>query len=433
VIDRIPPNALESEMTVLGAIMVNPKLALEIFPVLKDDDFYSPANAGIYRVMLQLDAAAKPLDKITIATALQAAGNAERFGGISYLSTLMDTVQTASTALHHASLVRETSVLRGLIAAGAEIVSAGYGGQADVEAAIATAEKALHDATTRSTEKRGKWMGEVAQGIYTAVSDANGNPKSCLLSPFPAVDRHVGGFYGGEFVVLAGSPGVGKSSLAVQFGVHAAITRGPVAVFPLEMGDTDTVRRWLASMARLDVRDMRRGDLRGEQWDRFADSIASATEVPIKLFDADRRLSVADIRRDCRTMTGLSLIIVDHPGFLTEAALSGKSSKHERLEAAYIDLRNIGKELGVPMLVVQHLNRSGMNKRPTLAELRDGGNLEGIAHIVLFPYRENIDENNPDGELIIAKSRDGRTGSIPMRFDGATFTWHERKTLGAVA
>jgi replicative DNA helicase len=428
--DRIQPQNLEAEQIVLGSLLVNASLGLEIFPMLTSQDFYAPANAGIFATMVQLDNAAKPLDKYSVFEALRTAGNDERFGGLSYLSSLMDTVQTASTATYYASLVREKSILRGIIAAAAQIASAGYNGESDVDAAIATAEKALHDAITRSSKKRGHWMGEIAQRIYAQVSAANsGEAKPCVDAPFPVVNARLGGLFGGEFIVIAASPGAGKSSLAMQFAVHSAMTRGPVAVFPLEMGEDDTVRRNVASLADLDIRDMRRGDVRGSQWERFAESISAAGRIPIKLFDADRRLSVADIRRDCRSMENLSLIVVDHPGFLAEAAPSGKLTKHERLESAYIDLRNVAKEMGVPIIVVQHLNRSGMNKKPTLDVLRDGGNIEGVAHTVLFPYRENIDENNPDGELIIAKSRDGKTGSIPMRFNGATFTWEPRSAF----
>ena len=193
--------------------------------------------------------------------------------------------------------------------------------------------------------------------------------------------------------MLAGGPGSGKSLAAGQLAEHVSLRHGPVALFALEMGTADTRRRMLAKLARISTRRLRSGAIRDTDWERISIALGTLAKMPIRIFDRVPRKGTRELRRGLQHMAATNpprLVIVDHANFLSDAVISdGRSSKHDRLDRMYQELLAIASEFNVVMLLVQHLNREGMMGVPTLAHLRDGGNLEGHAHIVIFAYRPN--------------------------------------------
>lgn len=437
--DRIPPHNLEAEEAVLGAMLVDAQTIATAASMAPAGAFYAPAHAVIAEAIYALDAAGKPVDKISTSNELKARNWYEKAGGISFLSRLMDIGLTScGNAKYYATLVSEKATLRRLIAAGLKIAKLGYEGEVDVAATIAEAEAALYAATQNSaaasefisaTEASRLMFDELDRAMTSAT-------KPGVSTPFAMLDKHTGRFHPGEVVVVAGAPGMGKSVLSVQLAEHAAWHHGASIIFALEMGNADTFRRIIASKARINVRNMRRGDVTGTEMERIGNVMAQMTDVPMFFSDASKPKYVADIRNICRRVKdrhGLSLIVVDHPGFLADVMTRGKASKHETLELCYQQLKALAAELQIVVVIVQHLNRSGMQREPGLADLRDGGNLEGVAHIAMFPYRADMIGAPSDGELLIAKNRDAEPGRIPMHYEGERFLWRERQTLGGVA
>jgi replicative DNA helicase len=429
------PHSLESEQIVLGAILCDPKLASVLFLSVKPADFYSQAHDYIASAMRKLDESRISIDKASLVQELRKANRYTEAGEVSYLSSLMDTVQTTSTAMHHASIVAEKAQLRRLIEAGGKIADRASDGESDVAAAVADCDAILRDAVG-TTKSDGVSLADGAAQIYRELDKtvAGETPKA-MMTPWPTINRTTGGMFPGELIVIAAAPGAGKSAMAMQIVEHVARGGKTGLVFALEMGAQDTIRRMLAVHSHLEVRRLRRGDLRGDDYDRLGAGMSDLSSLPLWFYGSYPRKSVADIRRICRQQmreSEIGVVLVDHPGYLREALLGAKNAtKHERLEYVYQELKLIAEEMRTPVIAVQHLNRAGMDGKPSLAHLRDGGNLEGHAHMVLFPYRPDPLTNPSMAELIIAKNRDGDVGSVPMSFDGSMFTW--REAIGVAA
>ena len=423
--DRLPPQNLDAEMAVIGAIMVDRSLYDDLADLVHPEDFYAHINELIFRAIVALLDAQKPVDKITVCEELRRRGILDKVGGPSYLSQILDTVQTAASARYYAEIVAEKARCRRIIEAGRKIIDLGFAELGDVasEAALALsfAVEARHGASD------GMSSADAAKAAYEAVERANaGKGAPVIMTPFPMLNKHIRGLRQ-DVVTIAAEPGVGKSVVATQFAHHAAVTTGKTAVIcALEMGREDTFLRLIASQSGLDFGAMRTGSLRGAQWERFSEALADASALPLWFCGSNPPKSVSDIRRIVRRLHndgGVSMVVVDHPGYLQEAMRRQKGvSKHEALTEAYSALTYIADELEIPVVIVQHLNRSAAGREPTLSDLRDGGNLEGVSSIVLFPLRDVV--NSPDvGQFLIAKNRHGSTGRIPMRFDGERYLW----------
>lgn len=436
--DRIPPHSLEAEEAVLGAMIVDSKTVFPVASIAKREDFYAPVHEDLFATIIGLEAERKPVDKISLIAELRAKNLLDRVGGVAYISRLMEIGLDAAVSVeYYAKIIAEKAALRRLIHAGVTIQRLAYDGEADAIQTLGEAERIFRGVTeSRGMGDDGEWASDTALRIYREMDAAMaGERKKAVSLPWKIAQKHTGGLYSGEVLVIAGAPGMGKSALAVQIATHCAFVHGPVAFFALEMGKDDTIRRMVASKSGVNVRDIRSGSITLGQLDRVHKATSNVAEYAIKLFGSAPQKSTADIRRLChrvRDERGLSLIVVDHPGYLREVGLGyGKASKHERYEHAYVQLKLAAAELDVPIILVQHLNREGMDRRPGLKDLRDGGNLEGHAHMVFFPYRPDILNNPSMGEIFIAKNRDGEPGQIPMTYGGADFLWSESPTMVA--
>ncbi len=427
--DRVPPSSVEAEMALLGALLVDREIVPLIAPIVKPSDFYAHVHDTIFATILALYDRSEPLDKISLASELRTRGTLEKVGGLSYLSQLMDTVQTAASATYYARIVAEKATLRRLISAGGTIASAAFAGEDDVASAIARAESALQAAIGGSASLDvGAEMSAALGAAWRELSEAQASRVQIGLSTSIApLDAHTGRLQRGELVVLAGAPGSGKSMLVWQLAESCARV-APVAFFALEMGTQDTIRRAIARRSRIATRRLRTGAVRGQEWDRIGESLADLGRLQLRIFDRVPRKSVRDLRRGLQYMQSqgqaAKLVVVDHANFLADAVISdGRSSKHDRLDRMYQELLALASEFDLVMLLVQHLNRDGMQGVPTLAHLRDGGNLEGHAHIAMFVHRPDPTHAPDRGQLILAKNRDGRPGMIEMVFDAEHLEW----------
>ncbi len=426
-IDRIPPHNLEAEMALIGSVLVDREIMGTVGEIVRPNDFYAHVHETIFAVLLDLFDRGEPLDKITVAEALRNRDALERVGGLPYLSSLMDTVQTAASAKYYATIVREKAVLRSLIHAGTQITQLGYEAEEDVDAALDQSEQLVYSIGERQlsgdfvpVNRLMKETFDYMDRLFHMRGEQTG-----LTSGFRDIDAMTTGFQPGNFIILAARPGMGKTSFSLNMAVAAAERQEPIAFFSLEMSNNELVQRLICAEARLSMHDMRRGNIKAHQWEDIARAMGRLNELPIYLDDSGA-LSVTEVRSRCRRLkstSGLGAVFIDYLQLLRPGILSKNANRNEELSEICRTLKVTAKDLGVPIIALAQLNRgveSRNDKRPMLSDLRDSGSLEQEADMVSFLFREGYyNKEAPESdvtEFIIAKHRNGPTGTVRLRF-----------------
>jgi replicative DNA helicase len=430
-IDRIPPHNLEAEMALLGSILVDKEIMGAVGEIVRAADFYAHVHESIFAVLYELFHRGEPLDKISVANALRARDQLEKVGGLSYLSTLMDTVQTAASATYYAKIVREKATLRSLIHAGTQITQLGYEGEEDVDAALDRSEQMVFEIGQRSDAQDFAPLNSLMQSAFEHIDylyHARGGITG-ITSGFHDIDQMTTGFQPGNFVIVAARPGMGKTSFALNVAAAAAArTKEPLAFFSLEMSKDELIQRLICAEARISMQNLRKGEIKEHHWDDISRAMGALAELPIYLDDTGG-LSVADVRsrtRRLKATSGLSAVFIDYLQLVRPSVLQKNKNRNEELSEICRTLKVTAKELGVPIIALAQLNRgveTRADKRPMLADLRDSGSLEQEADMVAFLFREGYYQGytgpEPDKtEFIIAKHRNGPTGTVNLRFKG---------------
>ena len=427
-IDRIPPQNLEAEMALLGSILVDREIMNAVGEIVRSEDFYAHVHETIFTVLAHLHERGEPLDKISVGEELRRRDLLEKVGGISYLSSLMDTVQTAASAEYYAKIVREKAVLRGLIRAGTHITQYGYENEEDVEDALDRSEQMVFEIGRRQLHREFVPVSRLLKPAFENIDKLfhSRGDRTGLTSGFHDVDEMTTGFQPGNFIIVAARPGMGKTSFALNMAVAAAREETqPVAFFSLEMSNDELVQRLICAEAHISMHDMRRGNIKPHHWEKISDAMGVLNELPIYLDDSGA-LSVAEIRSRCRRLKagpGLSAVFVDYLQLLRANNPNQRANRNEELSEICRTLKMTAKDLEVPIVALAQLNRaveSRAEKRPMLADLRDSGSLEQESDVVAFLYREGYyKEEAPEPDLtefIIAKHRNGPTGTVRLRF-----------------
>lgn len=432
-VDRIPPNSLEAECALLGSIMVDRDVLPIVREIVRTEDFYATLHGKIFQSLLELADAFEPTDKIGLAEHLRALGMLDKVGGIAYLSKLMDTVTTAASAEYYAQIVKEKAALRALIHAGTQITTLGYEGELNVEGTLIEAERLVVDVVKNGYVEPFPQTGyHIAGDLFARIMD--GKREDPLCTPWPELNHMLGGFMAGELVVIAAGPKQGKTGLvmcAADFIAWEA--KGSVVFFPIEMGDEATMRRYIAMYADVSDRTQRVNNLSEYQKMLIATGV-EALGHHRNLFVLPAEVnSLAKIRRSLVSISKrgpIRAFFVDLVGYLSDANEGARNeTKHTRMERVWSKLRDLAREFNTVCFGVQHLNREGSRSRPTMLDIRDGGNPEGIASAIISPFREFPDgtiEQRRLGELIVTASRFGDTGSVEMTFLGQRALWLTR-------
>jgi len=428
-IDRIPPNNLEAEMAVIGSVLVDREMLAAVGEVVRPSDFYAHVHETIFAVLLELFERGEPLDKITVGEELRRRGLLERVGGLSYISSLMDTVQSAGSARYYATIVREKSVLRALIHAGTQITQLGYEGEEDVAGALDRCEQLVYTIGERRGVTDFMPVSRLMKDAFDRIDQLYHmrGGRTGLTSGFKDVDAMTTGFQAGNFVIVAARPGMGKTSFALNMAVAAAREEGtPIAFFSLEMSNNELIQRLICSEARISMNDMRRGNIKPHQWEEISRAMGAINDLPIYLDDLGA-LTVSDVRSRCRRLkstVGLGAIFIDYLQLLRPGVLARNVNRNEELSEICRTLKSTAKDLEVPIVALAQLNRGvelRSEKRPMLADLRDSGSLEQESDVVAFLYRDgyyNQETAEPElTEFIIAKHRNGPTGTVKLRFE----------------
>jgi replicative DNA helicase len=428
-VDRIPPSNLEAEMACIGSILVDREMMSSVSEILSANDFYAHVHETIFQSLSQLYERGEPLDKITVAEELRNRGVLDRVGGLPYLTSLMDTVPTAASAEYYARIVAEKSALRGLIHAGTQITQIGFENEEDVEGAIDRSEQIIYEVGRRQKSGDFSPIVKLLKGAFEQIDRLyyNRGSRTGMTSGFRDVDEMTAGFQPGNFVILAARPGMGKTSIALTMAAAAAKEEGkPIAVFSLEMTNEELVTRLLCAEARINSQNLRRGNIRDQDWEKISHGMSALSQLPIYIDDSGT-VTVSEIRSRCRRLQsgdGLSAVFIDYLQLVRPSSSGKQQNRNDELSDICRTLKATAKDLQIPIIALAQLNRgveSRNDKRPMLSDLRDSGSLEQEADIVAFLYRdayynrESAIEQDLT-EFIVAKNRSGPTGTVKMRF-----------------
>ena len=436
--DRLLPHSVEAEESVIGALLIDPDTLPKITGIVAADDFYVTKNRWCFEACLALFDRSEAINQVTVAEELNLKERLEEIGGTSYLAHLVRTVPTTIHVEHYATIVQRASIMRRLIRTADEIASIGYEGDADAEAALSKAEDLLYRVRTAQSTRDFVHIRQVLDQYMEEVASLQAN-QDIHLSPiatgFPDLDKLLGGgLQRSDLIIVAARPSLGKSTLAFNIARHAAEQLARVAVFSLEMSAEQIGIRLVASEADVDSHRMRVGLLNSQEEQREHDAIGYLSELPIYI-DETPFQRIVEMRSKITRLHNeepIDLLIVDYIQLI--AGSSGRS-ENRVMDMGEISrsLKSIARELDVPVLALSQLSRAPeqrLNHRPLLSDLRESGSIEQDADVVAFIYREDKyvtreewEKRSPSNpypsnvaELIVAKHRNGPTGSVHLFF-----------------
>ncbi len=429
---RIPPHSIEAESSVLGGLLLDNGAWDRVGDLLKDGDFYRYEHRLVFAAIGVLINGSKPADVITVFEQLQGQGKAEEIGGLAYLNSLAQYVPSAGNIRRYAEIVRERSILRKLVAASDEISTNAFNPKGRPVAAILdeSEQKIFNIGEEGARTKQGfQSMDTLVVDLLDRVQEMADNPNDVTGVPtgFYDLDRMTSGFQAGDMIVLAARPSMGKTALAINIAEHVALNEGlPVAVFSMEMGAAQLAVRIVGSIGRIDQGHLRTGKLTDEEWPRLSEAIEKLRTISLHI-DESAGLTSSELRANARRLSRqcgkLGLIVVDYLQLM-----SGSSGDNENRATVLGEisrgLKMLARELQCPVIALSQLNRSveqRPDKRPMMSDLRESGAIEQDADIIMFIYRDEYytkDACKEPGvaEVIIAKQRNGPTGTVKLAF-----------------
>jgi replicative DNA helicase len=420
---RSPPHSREAEESVIGAVLLSKDAVNEVMDRIHPEDFYVPAHQAIFESIRELFDSNQAIDAVTVSEALRRRGELEKIGGVQYLTRLVDIVPSTSNITYYAGIVEEHAKRRELIRAGATVTEFAFEIDDEIASVLDRAEQAVLSVAERRSSQSLLEVGPMFKDVLEHIEllEQQGSEVTGLATGFVDLDKKLAGLQPANLVVIAGRPAMGKSSLALNIATNAAAAGEPVAIFSLEMSKEEIVQRILSSVGKVDSMKLRSGQL-GPLWQRVVDAAGRMYKAPIYIDDSPV-VTVTDIRAKCRRLkrkAGLSLIVVDY------LQLMDAHGENRQQEIAQIsrNLKNLARELEVPIIAASQLNRSlesREDKRPRLSDLRESGSIEQDSDVVMFVYRHEYyhpEDQDKKGiaEIIVAKHRAGATGPVEMTF-----------------
>ncbi len=433
---KLPPHSVEAEQSVLGGLLLEAGALDKITDLVLVDDFYRNEHRLIYRQIIRLSEQAKPVDVITVAEALEIAGELDKVGGLPYLGGLAQNVPSAANIRRYGEIVRERSIMRKLAEVGSDIASSAYNptGRDAAQLLDEAESKVFEIAEAGSKGKQGfigmpPLLSQVVERIETLYARDNPSDITGTATGFTDLDRMTSGLQPGDLVIVAGRPSIDKTAFSINIAENVAMdSKLPVAIFSMEMGANQLVMRMLGSVGKLNQHDLRTGRLQDDDWGRLTHALGRLNDAPIYI-DESAALSALDLRARSRRLhrqnNGLGLIVVDYLQLMSSNA--GKASENRATEISEISrsLKALAKELHVPVIALSQLNRSleqRPNKRPVMSDLRESGAIEQDADLILFIYRDEVynsdSQDKGKAEIIIGKQRNGPIGKVELAFRG---------------
>ena len=424
-LDKLPPQNIEAEQSILGAILIDNDALPKALEILDPEDFYKQSHRKIFNVMIELFEKSEPIDMITLTDDLKRRDEMEAVGGISYLSSLVNMIPTAANVKYHSKIVREKALLRGLLRSATEIAGRVYEDNLDAEELVDYAERSIFDISDKRIKASFVTLKEVIKDSFEMIERLYDKKEtvSGVPSGFRDLDDLTTGFQKGDLIVVGGRPSMGKTAFSLNVAQHVGLElKEPVAIFSLEMAKEQLAFRMLCSEAMVDSNSIRKGFIKKEDWHKLTSAASNLTGAPIFIDDSSG-INALELRAKARRLKmehGLSLVIVDYLQLMR-----GRGSferREQEISEISRSLKALAKELSVPVIAVSQLNRSVEQRRPPtpiLADLRESGAIEQDADVILFLYRDEIynkEAKKGQAEVIIAKQRNGPTGTVNLSF-----------------
>jgi replicative DNA helicase len=450
---RVPPNDLDAEAAILSAIFLSRDSLDKIVSILSPEHFYSDANRRIYEAQIDLHMTGRPIDTVTVKTWLSDRAQLQRVGGIAYLVQIIDAVPAVANVDDYARTVREKWRMRQLIATCQKVSAEGYGQVESAQGFIDQAEQDIYAIARTPESTTIQALKEVIQKTFVQLTESyeRGSRITGVPTGFTRLDGLTGGLHGGDLVIVAARPGMGKTSLVLNMATNVALPKlvevegdeemggsahqepgHACAVFSLEMPREQLAARMLCSEARVDASKLRTGSLNKEDWQHLTKAAAELAKLPVWI-DDQSNLSVLDVRGKVRRLQAmaasnevppLGLVVIDYMQLMQGNPRA--NSREQQISEISRNLKMLAKDLHVPVIALSQLNRAvetrgTKDKRPQLSDLRESGAIEQDADTIIFIYRDDYyDKDNPEvaglAELIVAKQRNGPTGTCKVRF-----------------
>ncbi|MEU7944168.1 replicative DNA helicase [Micromonospora taraxaci] len=416
----VPPQDVPAEQLVLGIMLLRSKAVVDAAEILEPTDFYRPAHQVIFEAMREVHGRQEPVDAITVAAALADADNLERCGGAPYLHSLISAVPAGASVKAHARSVADAAVRRRLLEAGhriSQLALRGYSG--DIRDVVDLAQQTIADVSRPEADAEADVLADMLLPVLDEVEAVAEERSGRLTTGFEDLDRLLNGLFPGHLVVIGGRSGMGKSTLAADLLRQASVRLGrPAVLFTKEMNRFEAVMRIVAAEARVPLHVLRSGYLSDDDWTKLAGVMLKLGEAP--LFIADRVWTIDEVRAKSRRLHarhGLSLIVVDY----IQQFAKGVHDRYREVSDVTRDLKELARELHVPVVAVSQLNRGPeqrTDRRPQLIDLRDSGTVEDDADVVILLHRDDYyDKESPragEADLIVAKHRQGPTDTVTV-------------------
>lgn len=434
--ENVPPQDIEAEQAVLGAIFLDAEALVEAMAQIEPQDFYRRAHQIIFRSMIALNDRNENIDIITLKSQIESENTLEDVGGISYLTELSQVTPTASGVAHYAKIVKDKSTLRELIQAATKIVKEGYSQEGSVEEIVEAAEKRILNVSEKRNSTGFQAISDVLNSTMENIDRLSQQNEEITGLPtgYPELDKMTAGLQPEELIILAARPAVGKTAFALNIAQNIGTrTDRSVAIFSLEMGAESLVNRMLCAEGTIEAGHLRTGQLTEQEWHNLIMAMGSLSNTSIFIDDTPG-IKVSEIRARCRRLAqekgNLGLILID---YLQLIEGSGRESRQQEVSEISRQLKKLAKELKVPVIALSQLSRSveqRQDKRPVLSDIRESGSIEQDADIVAFLYREDYyqrqgteeDKNEEEQavddviEVIIEKNRSGARGTVELLF-----------------
>jgi replicative DNA helicase len=425
---RVAPNNMEAEQSTLGGMLLSQEAVADVLEVVSGVDFYAPKHELIFNAVVTLFGRGEPTDVIAVTDYLNKEGNLLKAGGADYLHSLTSFVPTAANASYYGKIVADKAILRRLIDAGTRIAQSGYESQGEVEDLVNQAQSEIFQVATQSTKE--DYVG-LSESIDVAIRDIEmaqnrGGELTGISTGFSNLDSYTHGLHPGQLVIVAARPSVGKSTFALDMARNAAIKQNkPTIFFSLEMGRSEIAMRMLSAQSGIYLQSMRKGTLSEGDWAKLAGVRGQINDAPLFIDDSPN-MSLVEIRAKCRRLAqqvDLKMVVIDYIQLMS----SGKKVESRQQEVSEFSraLKLLAKELNIPVVALSQLNRQAeqsKDKRPELSHLRESGSLEQDADVVVLLHREGIFERDHpkagEADLILAKQRNGPTGTVTVAFQG---------------
>jgi len=433
-IRQLPTN-IEAERALLGSLIIDPECFGKISNITVDD-FYLEEHKHIYAALVKMYAQSKTIDNVTLVNTLVELGHRDQTDGIKYISHIINSVPAVSNVTSYAKIVKEKSTLRRLIAICDEIGNDAFEESSPVKTIVDKAEQRIFDLSHNNENKEFRHIRDVLQNVYQEIETTAENHGAITgtQTGFSGLDNMLIQMGKGDLIIVGARPGMGKTSFAMNIATNVAKAGKSVAIFSLEMSGEQLVTRILSSEAMIDSKALRTGQLKTQDWDNIANVISTLSGCEIYIDDTSQ-MTTSDIKAKMRRIPNLGLVVIDYIGLMQPTISTG--NRAQEVGDISRNLKIMAKDFGIPMICCAQLNRgtegrTGDNKKPTLADLRDSGSIEQDADIVLFLYRDeyynDLKGTQGDGqadadssntaEVIIAKNRHGSVGNVKMGWVG---------------